>query len=87
MQVQANFTTALGAEAITEISLTLRPLLAYVFAFYIKAKNSHWHMSGSHFRDYRLSPHRERHVAGTVVRQPSLRLRRRKQNEGASHEL
>jgi starvation-inducible DNA-binding protein len=29
-------------------------LLADVFALYIKTKNFHWHMSGSHFRDYHL---------------------------------
>jgi starvation-inducible DNA-binding protein len=25
-----------------------------VFALYLKTKNFHWHMSGSHFRDYHL---------------------------------
>jgi starvation-inducible DNA-binding protein len=25
-----------------------------VFALYVKTKNFHWHMSGSHFRDYHL---------------------------------
>jgi starvation-inducible DNA-binding protein len=29
-------------------------LLADVFALYVKTKNFHWHMSGSHFRDYHL---------------------------------
>lgn len=29
-------------------------LLADVFALYLKTKNFHWHMSGSHFRDYHL---------------------------------
>ena len=29
-------------------------LLADVFAFYLKTKNFHWHMSGQHFRDYHL---------------------------------
>jgi len=32
----------------------LRQLLADVFALYLKTKNFHWHMSGSHFRDYHL---------------------------------
>ncbi len=32
----------------------LRPLLADVFALYVKTKNFHWHMSGPHFRDYHL---------------------------------
>src|SRR5215471_1157506 len=48
--------TAAGfsAEAVTEISGVLRPLLADVFALYLKTKNFHWHMSGAHFRDYHL---------------------------------
>jgi len=29
-------------------------VLADVFALYVKTKNFHWHMSGSHFRDYHL---------------------------------
>jgi starvation-inducible DNA-binding protein len=29
-------------------------LLSDVFALYLKTKNFHWHMSGSHFRDYHL---------------------------------
>ena len=37
-----------------EITAELRPLLADVFALYLKTKNFHWHMSGSHFRDYHL---------------------------------
>ena len=40
-----------GVEAITK---SLRELLADVFALYVKTKNFHWHMSGSHFRDYHL---------------------------------
>jgi starvation-inducible DNA-binding protein len=44
----------LGAEAVAEISNTLRQLLADVFALYLKTKNFHWHMAGSHFRDYHL---------------------------------
>ena len=37
-----------------EICAGLRPLLADVFALYLKTKNFHWHMSGPHFRDYHL---------------------------------
>lgn len=44
----------LGQEAVTEISEELRPLLADVFALYLKTKNFHWHMKGPHFRDYHL---------------------------------
>ncbi len=32
----------------------LNRLLADVFALYIKTKNFHWHMSGTHFRDFHL---------------------------------
>ena len=46
--------TDLGSDAVTEISGALRPLLADVFALYLKTKNFHWHMSGPHFRDYHL---------------------------------
>lgn len=45
---------SLGNKAVTEISGVLRPLLADVFALYLKTKNFHWHMSGPHFRDYHL---------------------------------
>ncbi len=40
-----------GVEAVCD---ALRPLLADVFALYVKTKNFHWHMSGPHFRDYHL---------------------------------
>jgi starvation-inducible DNA-binding protein len=46
--------TDLGREAVVEISAVLRPLLADVFALYVKTKNFHWHIRGSHFRDYHL---------------------------------
>jgi starvation-inducible DNA-binding protein len=41
-------------QAVSEISGALNTLVADVFALYIKTKNFHWHMSGSHFRDYHL---------------------------------
>ncbi len=47
-------TSDLGHDAVEEISSALRPLLADVFALYLKTKNFHWHMSGRHFRDYHL---------------------------------
>jgi starvation-inducible DNA-binding protein len=55
-RVQAAIATPsdLGAEAVKHISGALNALLADVFALYIKTKNFHWHMSGSHFRDYHL---------------------------------
>jgi starvation-inducible DNA-binding protein len=46
--------TDLGKTATRDISGALNPLLADVFALYLKTKNFHWHMSGPHFRDYHL---------------------------------
>ncbi len=46
--------TDLSRDAVAEIADSLRPLLADVFALYLKTKNFHWHMSGPHFRDYHL---------------------------------
>lgn len=37
-----------------ELSASLNLLVADAFALYIKSKNYHWHLSGSHFRDYHL---------------------------------
>jgi starvation-inducible DNA-binding protein len=37
-----------------EVVKQLNPLIADAFAMYVKYKNFHWHMSGSHFRDYHL---------------------------------
>jgi starvation-inducible DNA-binding protein len=47
-------TTDLSGKGVVEISSALRQLLADMFALYLKTKNFHWHMSGSHFRDYHL---------------------------------
>lgn len=46
--------TGLGANATRDVSGALNALLADVFTLYLKTKNFHWHMSGSHFRDYHL---------------------------------
>ena len=46
--------TDLSVVAAEEICDALRPLLADVFALYLKTKNFHWHMRGKHFRDYHL---------------------------------
>ncbi len=46
--------TDLSRDSVEAISGALRELLADVFALYVKTKNFHWHMSGSHFRDYHL---------------------------------
>ena len=46
--------TDLARKGATQIGDELRPLLADVFALYLKTKNFHWHMTGPHFRDYHL---------------------------------
>ncbi len=46
--------TTLSEKAVHDISGALKLLLSDVFALYLKTKNFHWHMSGSHFRDYHL---------------------------------
>jgi starvation-inducible DNA-binding protein len=46
--------TGLGENATKDISGALTILLADFFALYVKTKNFHWHVSGSHFRDYHL---------------------------------
>jgi starvation-inducible DNA-binding protein len=45
---------ALGLNAARDLAGALNALLADVFTLYLKTKNFHWHMSGSHFRDYHL---------------------------------
>jgi starvation-inducible DNA-binding protein len=45
---------ALGQDAQRDIAAELNALLADFFALYVKTKNFHWHMSGTHFRDYHL---------------------------------
>jgi starvation-inducible DNA-binding protein len=39
------------AQAVTE---ALNPLVADAFALYVKTKNFHWHVAGSHFRGFHL---------------------------------
>ena len=46
--------SGLDPESVKEITGALNLLLADVFTLYLKTKNFHWHMSGSHFRDYHL---------------------------------
>jgi len=53
-KVPADNPSDLGHKGTAEIGQELRPLLADVFALYVKTKNFHWHMSGRHFRDYHL---------------------------------
>ncbi len=46
--------TDLGEKATKDISAALNLLLADVYSLYLKTKNFHWHMSGTHFRDLHL---------------------------------
>ncbi|MGH7121741.1 MAG: Dps family protein [Acetobacteraceae bacterium] len=46
--------TDLDASAVADLEGAMNPILADVFALYLKTKNFHWHMSGPHFRDYHL---------------------------------
>jgi len=46
--------TDLDDKAVREISKALNGILADSFALYLKTKNFHWHVSGTHFRDYHL---------------------------------
>src|ERR1700689_1149398 len=75
--------TTLSQNAVHDISEALKLLLSDAFALYLKTKNFHWHMSGSHFRDYHLTlddqsdqiismmdaiAERARKIGGTTVR-------------------
>src|SRR3989442_6854289 len=68
------------ARAVTE---AVNPLIADAFALYVKTKNFHWHLYGSHFQDYHLlfdehaeailesidvMAERVRRVGGTTIR-------------------
>ena len=46
--------TDLTEAEVQVITDALNPLVADAFALYVKTKNFHWHLSGSHFRDYHL---------------------------------
>ncbi len=46
--------TDLRSEEVAAISAAVNPLIADAFTLYIKTKNYHWHLSGSHFRGYHL---------------------------------
>jgi len=47
-------TTDLTPQEVKAITEAVNPLIADSFALYVKTKNFHWHLSGSHFRDYHL---------------------------------
>lgn len=75
--------TDLSKEQTQAITQALNPLIADAFTLYVKLKNFHWHLSGSHFRDYHvlfdeqadqvfasidLMAERVRRVGGTTIR-------------------
>jgi starvation-inducible DNA-binding protein len=46
--------TDLKPQEVQAITEAVNPLIADAFALYVKTKNFHWHLAGSHFRDYHL---------------------------------
>ncbi|MBN9286350.1 MAG: DNA starvation/stationary phase protection protein [Gammaproteobacteria bacterium 39-13] len=44
----------LGNEAASHIAKVVNPLIADAFSLFVKTKNFHWHLAGSHYRDYHL---------------------------------
>lgn len=46
--------TDLQSNATMTVAQALNRALADSYALYLKTKNFHWHVSGSHFRDYHL---------------------------------
>lgn len=46
--------TDLDPEEARSIVEAVNPLIADAFALFIKTKNYHWHVTGSHYRDYHL---------------------------------
>lgn len=44
--------TDLSSKEVKAITEAVNPLVADAFALYVKTKNFHWHLYGSHFRDY-----------------------------------
>ena len=46
--------TDLKPDAVQAITEAINPIIADAFALYVKTKNFHWHLSGSHFHSYHL---------------------------------
>ena len=46
--------TDLKPDEVKAVVEALNPLIADSYALYVKTKNFHWHLAGSHFRDYHL---------------------------------
>ncbi len=51
---ELNTPTDIPADGVSKIVKAINGLIADAFTLYLKTKNFHWHMSGSHFRDYHL---------------------------------
>jgi starvation-inducible DNA-binding protein len=75
--------TDLSAQETKAITNAVNPLIADAFALYVKTKNFHWHLYGSHFSDYHelfdehaeailesidIMAERVRRVGGTTIR-------------------
>jgi len=75
--------TDLSPQEVKAVTQAVNPLIADAFALYVKTKNFHWHLYGSHFRDYHLlfdehadaildsidiMAERVRRVGGTTIR-------------------
>lgn len=52
--VQLTTPSDLDSNACQAVIQVINPLVADAFALFVKTKNYHWHMSGSHYRDYHL---------------------------------
>jgi starvation-inducible DNA-binding protein len=46
--------TDLTSQEVQAVTDTVNPLIADAIALYVKLKNFHWHVVGSHFRDYHV---------------------------------
>ena len=46
--------TDLSEDQVKAITEAVNPIIADALALYVKTKNFHWHLAGSHFRDYHL---------------------------------
>lgn len=44
----------INSKSCVDIAKAINPVVADAFSLYIKTKNFHWHVSGTHFRDYHL---------------------------------
>ena len=75
--------TDLSPQETKAVTEAVNPLIADAFALYVKTKNFHWHLYGSHFRDYHvlldeqadaifesidIMAERVRRVGGTTIR-------------------